>query len=70
MALKLTQPLTEEMNTRNLPKGKRWPLHEADNLTATCEPTAYKMWEPQGLTILWNSMVCYRGSFISLLDMK
>jgi hypothetical protein len=43
MALEFTQPL-REMGTRNRKKkkflGSRvWPVHEADNLTATCEPT-------------------------------
>jgi hypothetical protein len=37
MALALTQPLTE-MNTRNLPGGKKRPARRADNLTAICEP--------------------------------
>jgi hypothetical protein len=37
MALGSTQILTE-MNTRNLPEGKGRPAHEADNLTAICEP--------------------------------
>jgi hypothetical protein len=37
MALGSTQPLTE-MSTRNLPGGKKRPAHEADNLTAICEP--------------------------------
>jgi hypothetical protein len=37
IALGSTQPLTE-MSTRNLLKGKGWPAHEADNLTAICEP--------------------------------
>jgi hypothetical protein len=23
-----------------------WGVMKADNLTATCEPTVYKMWEP------------------------
>jgi hypothetical protein len=36
MALGSTQPLTE-MSTRNLPGGKGLP-HNADNLTAICEP--------------------------------
>jgi hypothetical protein len=31
-----TQPLTE-MSTRNLPGGKGWSVHKADNLTAICE---------------------------------
>jgi hypothetical protein len=39
MALGFTQPLTE-MSTRNL------PTRNADNLTAICEPIAYKMWDP------------------------
>jgi hypothetical protein len=37
MALGLNQPLTE-MNARNLPGGKGWLAHKADNLTAICEP--------------------------------
>jgi hypothetical protein len=37
MALGSTQPLTE-MSTRNRPEGKGWPAHEANNLTAICEP--------------------------------
>jgi hypothetical protein len=36
MALGSTQPLTE-MTTRNLPGGKGWPAHKAENLTAICE---------------------------------
>jgi hypothetical protein len=39
------------------------PVHKADNLTATCEPTAYKMWEPLHLTTLWAFTTCYRDSF-------
>jgi hypothetical protein len=41
MALGSTEPLTE-MNTRNLPGGKRWPVRKADNLTAICEPIVYR----------------------------
>jgi hypothetical protein len=37
-----TLPLTE-MSTTNLPGGKERPARKADNLTAICEPTAYKM---------------------------
>jgi hypothetical protein len=37
MALGSTQPLTD-MSTRNLPGGKKWPAHRADNLAAICEP--------------------------------
>jgi hypothetical protein len=36
MALGSTQPLTE-MNTRNLPGGKKRPARKADNLAAICE---------------------------------
>jgi hypothetical protein len=46
-----TQPLTE-MSTRNLPGGKRRPVHKAD-----------KMWQPRRLTTLWASTVCYRDSY-------
>jgi hypothetical protein len=51
------------MSTRNLPGGKGRPACKADNLTAICEPTVLKMWEPR-LTILWASMACYRDSFL------
>jgi hypothetical protein len=37
MSLGSTQPLTE-MSTRNIPDGRRRPVHKADNLTAICEP--------------------------------
>jgi hypothetical protein len=40
MALGSTQPLTA-MSTRNLPEGKGLPAHNADNLTAICEPIFY-----------------------------
>jgi hypothetical protein len=62
MALETTQPLTE-MSTRNLPEGKGWPAHKADNLTALCEPIFWKMWEPQHLTVLWAFTACYSDSF-------
>jgi hypothetical protein len=42
IALGSTQPLTE-MNTRNLPGCKVRPAHKADNLTAICEPTVYRI---------------------------
>jgi hypothetical protein len=45
MALGSTQPLTE-MSTRDLPGGKGWPSHKADNLTAICESVVEKMLEP------------------------
>jgi hypothetical protein len=38
MDLGWTWPLTE-MSARNLPGGKGRPVHEADNLTAICEPS-------------------------------
>jgi hypothetical protein len=41
MALGSTQPLTE-MSARNLPGGKKWPVHRADNLTAFCKPNVCK----------------------------
>jgi hypothetical protein len=62
MALGSTQPLTE-MSTRNIPGGEGRPARKADILTAICEPTVYKMWEPQHLTALWVSMARYRDSF-------
>jgi hypothetical protein len=62
MALESTQPLTE-MSTRNLPGRKVQPTRKADNLTAICEPTAYKMWEPRRLTTLWATTACYRDIF-------
>jgi hypothetical protein len=37
MALEFTNPLTE-VSTRNVPVGKGEPVHEANNLTAICEP--------------------------------
>jgi hypothetical protein len=62
MVLGSTQTLTE-MSTRNLPGGKGWLAHKAGNLTAICEPTVLKMWEPRRLTTLWASTVSYRDSF-------
>jgi hypothetical protein len=62
MALGSTQPLTE-MSTRNIPVGEGRPARKADNLTAICEPTVYKMWEPQHLTTLWVSTARYRDTF-------
>jgi hypothetical protein len=62
MALGSTQPLTE-MSTRNLPGGKGQPARGDDNLTAICEPTVQKMWEPRRLTTLWAFTPCYRDSF-------
>jgi hypothetical protein len=41
MAPQSTQPLTE-MSTRNLPGGKKWPVHRTDNLAAICEPNVWK----------------------------
>jgi hypothetical protein len=67
MALRSTQPLTE-MSTRNLPGDEGQLAHEADNLTAVCEPTVYKMWEPQHLTTQWASTACYRDTFTFLFD--
>jgi hypothetical protein len=66
LALGLSQPLTE-MSTRNLPGGKGRLARGADSLTAICEPTVYKMWEPRRLTALWAFTACYRDSFTILL---
>jgi hypothetical protein len=41
MALGSTQALTE-MSTRNLPAGKKWPVHRADNLAAIYELNVLK----------------------------
>jgi hypothetical protein len=41
-------------------------VRKADNLTAICEPTVYKMWEPRRSTNLWASTACYRDSFTFL----
>jgi hypothetical protein len=62
MALGSTQPLTE-MSTRNLAGDKGQPACKAANLTAICEPTVCKMWEPRRLTTLWASKACYKDSF-------
>jgi hypothetical protein len=45
---------------------KERPTRKADNLTAICEPTVYKMWEPRRLTTLWAFTACYRDSFAFL----
>jgi hypothetical protein len=62
MALGSTEPLTE-MSIRNLPGSKRRPGRKADNLTAICERTVYKIWEPRPLTPVWAFRACYRDSF-------
>jgi hypothetical protein len=62
MALQSTQPLTE-MNTRNVSGGKGRPARKVDNLTAICEPTLWKMWEPRRLTTPWASTACHRDTF-------
>jgi hypothetical protein len=41
MSLGLTKPL-RKLSTRNLPGGKEWPGRKANNLTAICEPIAYR----------------------------
>jgi hypothetical protein len=65
MALGSAQPLTE-MSTRDLLGSKERPAHKADNLTAICELSVWKMWEPQQLTTLLASTACYRDSFTCL----
>jgi hypothetical protein len=67
MALGSSQPLTE-ISTRNIPGGKGRPARGADNLTAICEPSVLKMWEPRRLTTLWTFTACYRDSFRSYIE--
>jgi hypothetical protein len=62
MALGSTQLLTE-MNTRIFLGGKERRVRKAGNLTAICEPSVQKMWEPRRLTTLWAFTVCYRVTF-------
>jgi hypothetical protein len=56
------QPIIEA--ARNLPgvTGSQ-QVCKADSLTAVCEWSVSKMWEPQDLTTLWVYMVCYRNRF-------
>jgi hypothetical protein len=39
---------------------------EADNLTASCEPIVWTVWEPQRLITLWASTACYWIALLSL----
>jgi hypothetical protein len=39
------------------------PARKADNLTAICEQTVWKIWEPRRLTTLWAYTACYRDNF-------
>jgi hypothetical protein len=39
------------------------PVRRADNLTAICAPSVKTMWDPQHLTTLKASTVCYGDSF-------
>jgi hypothetical protein len=50
MALGSTQPLTE-MSTMNVPGGKKWPAHRADNLTP---PSMSRMSENVGASTSRN----------------
>jgi hypothetical protein len=50
--------------------GQGRPARKSDNLTAICEPTVYKMWEPQRLTTLWASTACYKYAFYQLISNK
>jgi hypothetical protein len=68
MALRSTQPLTE-MSTRNLHGRKGRPVRGADNLTANCEATVWKMWEPRRLIALWAFIACCRDSFTFTLPL-
>jgi hypothetical protein len=62
MTLGSTQLLTE-MSTRNHTSDKGRLARKADNLTAICEPTVYKMCEPQRLRTLQASTACYKDRF-------
>jgi hypothetical protein len=42
-------------STRNLPECKGRPENNSDNLTATCEPNVYKMWDLRRLPALYAS---------------
>jgi hypothetical protein len=57
MALGSAQPVTE-MSTRNLRGGKGRAVRKAKKLTAICEPTVKKMWEPRRFTALRTSTAC------------
>jgi hypothetical protein len=61
--------LVNPIGTRNLPGSKGWPVREADNLTALCEPILSRMWEPRLLTTLWASTACYRDSLACKADL-
>jgi hypothetical protein len=63
MALWSTQPLTE-MSARYLLGGKGRLARRADKLTAICEPTLWKIWEPRRLTTLRTSTACHSDSSI------
>jgi hypothetical protein len=39
-------------------------VRKADDVTSICEPIIYKMWDPQLLTTLWASTVCYRDNLL------
>jgi hypothetical protein len=54
----------QRSRSSNLPGGNGRPALKADNLTAVCESTVYKMWEPRRLTTLWVSTACYKERFI------
>jgi hypothetical protein len=57
MALGSTQLLTERVTGIFL-GGRGRPACEADNLTAICQPTVYKMWEPQPLSLFYYISIC------------
>jgi hypothetical protein len=58
--------LVGSFENRRLTGFRGLPGHKADNLTAICEPTVWKMWEPRRLTTLWASTAYYRDSFAFL----
>jgi hypothetical protein len=55
MALRLNRFLTE-MSAKIYFWAKALPARIANNITANCEPTVYKMWDCRRLTTLYASM--------------
>jgi hypothetical protein len=63
MPLRTTQPLIE-MTVRCLPGDRGMLELKADNLTAVCELTLWKMWESRRLATQLASKGSYRDTFI------
>jgi hypothetical protein len=65
MALGLTQPLTEMSTTKYFwrDRDRERQARKADNLTAICGPTVWKMYDNQHPIILQASTQCYGDIF-------